>query len=681
VLDAPLHAPAARSRAPLGAGGVRRRSALTIAVVALVLAFGSRSLLFGHLPLVGQYLSLPSPWTLLGHYLGGGTDTGLQRPGPTTPAYALLGLAGVVLLGSMGLVLKLLLAGSVVVGAIGVARLIAPFGRREARIAGAVAYLFLPLAWNDLGRGDVQGIVAYAAMPWILARLVRATGPEPSAAPSAVPRAGAGLLSEGLGLGVVLAVAGSFVPLLVLLALTTSLALAIATAMFDRVAAGLRSLAVGLLASVVALVLGFPWSLTFLQSGARWSVLTGARPAARGVPDLAALSRLALGPVGGGPLGWGLLVAAGFVLLVGRGARFSWGARLSVVALGATALAWAAGEGWLGAGGGAVRVLAAPTAVCIAALVGLGVATIGQDLRRSGFGWRHALAVLFGAAFAVGVLPVVGSSPGGRWGLAETGYDTVLSWVGAPGSPARAGRVLWLGDPRAVPLPGWQIEPGLAGAVSRGGLPDATRLWPSSDPGAARAILADVVSAESGLTIRLGHLLAPAGVRYVIVPSAEAPVLPGVQAARLAPAPQVLLDGLSAQSDLHELPSEGGTVVFENDAWSPRSSRASAVARSGGTPAPLRSAGVAAALLAWAAIALSYARRRRRAARGRRREIHRLRRGAHRTEGSAGAAVVPGPCDPGAPGRGGVADPPGGAPADALAGSAGADRDPAGAST
>ncbi|HUY30704.1 MAG TPA: glycosyltransferase family 2 protein [Acidimicrobiales bacterium] len=677
-MEASLGEPAAaRARELRASDALRRRVALVIAAVVVVLFFGSRSLLVGHLPLVGQYLPLPSPWTLIGHYLGGWTDGGMQGPGPASPAFAMLGVAGVVMLGAMGLTLKVLLVGAVVAGAIGVARLLAPFGSLQARVAGAVAYLFVPLAWNDLGRADVQGVAAYAAMPFVLGRLARATGLEPFAAgarggspePATRARATGGIVPEALGLGVVLAVAGSFVPALVLVAIAAALALLVATALFDRPAAGVRALLVTLGASGVAFALAFPWSLTFFQPGARWSVVSGALPAASATPDLASLLRLTLGPIGGGPLGWALLAASGYVLLVGRGARFAWGARLWVVALGTAALAWAAGEGWLGSGGGAARVLVAPLAVCVAALVGLGFATVGQDLRRSGFGWRHAAAVLFGAACALGVLPVLGSTPGGRFELASTGYDTVLSWVGAPGTAATKERILWLGDPRALPLVGWQVERGLAAGVSNAGLPDARRLLPASDPGAASAILADVRAAQSGLTIRLGHLVAPDGIRYVVVPSAIAPVLPGVQSATRARAPQVLLDALSAQSDLHELPSEGGIVVFENSAWSARSARA--LAGSGGTPALLRSAGVAGALLGWWALALYFARRRR-ATRGRRRELHRVGHGAHRAHAHP-TEVGPAAPPPAAP-------PPAGAP-ERDGDVTGAALDPAGAPT
>jgi GT2 family glycosyltransferase len=593
-----------------------RRETVAVAFMVLVILLGSRSVLAAQLPLVGQYLPLPGPATLLGHYLGGWTDGGLQHPGPATPAFAILGVLGLVLGGAMGIVLKVELVVAVVAGALGIARLLRPLSSTPGRIAAVAAYLFLPLAWNDVARGDLQGLAVYAGMPYVLDRLLRATGLAPFgqvdhvSSPAGGARAGRArrVVRESLGLGAVLAVVGSFAPAAVLLAVACGAALVVATAIFDRARAGARALCVALGGVAVAVVLTFPWSLTFFQPGARWSIVVGATPV--GGPDLSSILRFALGPIGKGPLAWAFLAASAFVLLVGRGERFAWGARIWVVALAVLALAWVASEGWLGAGGGALRVLVAPVAVCVAALVGLGVASVASDLRSSGFGWRHVAAVAFGLAAVAGSLPVLGASLGGRWGVPAAGYDTVLSWLDGTGRGPSPGKVLWLGDPPAVPLPGWQIEPGLVAAISSRGLPDATRNWPSPDPGAARAVMADVVAAQSGLTVDLGAQLAPSGIHYVVVPSALAPVLLGDQAADPAPAPPALLDALTTQRDLHELPTEGGVAVFENLAWSPRRDGSSALA-GGTTPAPLRLAGVVLALLAWVALAARYLRDRR----------------------------------------------------------------------
>ena len=118
--------------------------------------------------------------------------------------------------------------------------------------------------------------------------------------------------------------------------------------------------------------------------------------------------RFAVGPMGAGWLGWGLLLGAGFVLLVAHDVRLDWATRWWVAAIVTVGVAYAGAVGWLGAGGGATLVLLAPAACCLAAAVGLGVAAFEVDLARSRFGWRQNLSA--GAALCL----VGGSVPDAR---------------------------------------------------------------------------------------------------------------------------------------------------------------------------------------------------------------------------------------------------------------------------
>ena len=586
-----------------------RRVVVPLGLAVLVLLVASRSYLVGHLPLVGELLPVPGPTSLLGHFLGGTQDAGMQRPGPASPAFALLGLAGLAFFGATSLLLKVLTLALAITGAWGVSRLVGRIAPGPARAGGAIAYLFLPLAWNDFAAGDVQALVAYAAVPFILGRLFDASHPGD-------PQAGA-----VLGLGVLLAVAGAFAPLVVVVDLVAAAALLLGCAIGGDPRSGLRALRSAVLGAAVAVVLTLPWSLTFFQPGARASVLLGSTPAGPAMARVGALLRFEVGPLGHGPLGYAFLAAALLVVVIGRGDRLAWGTRCWVVAIGGFAFALAGDRGWLGAGGGSLKLLLALPAACIAVCVGLGIAAVTSDLASSGFGWRHAVSALAGVVALAGVLPLVGASGGGRLGLPETGFDTVLSWVGSPptgaasravaGSTASTVRVLWLGDPRALPLGSWQIRPGLAAGLSAGGLPDLTRLWPSPNPGAASALLDSVVTAERGLTVRLGAALAKVGVRYIVVPTAVAPVLAGTQSATAAPPPVSLLTGLASQQDLHQLPSEGGIYVFENTDATPPAASVPALAGAGGTPAWLRITAVVLEIIAWLLVSLFLLGRRR----------------------------------------------------------------------
>jgi hypothetical protein len=121
-----------------------------------------------------------------------------------------------------------------------------------------------------------------------------------------------------------------------------------------------------------------------------------------------------------------------------------------------------------------------------------------------------------------------------------------------------------LGDPTVLPLAGWSIAPGLAAATSMDGLPTGTSLFTSPDTGTSDAILNAVQSALEGETVRLGQLLAPAGISTIVVMNSSAPELTGVQSVPLHPVPRVLLTALGRQSDLALELQTKSVEVFSN---------------------------------------------------------------------------------------------------------------------
>ncbi|MGA8295460.1 MAG: glycosyltransferase family 2 protein [Acidimicrobiales bacterium] len=601
----------------------RPRSVTIGAVVAgAVILIGSRLLIVGHLPLIGTYLPLPGPGKLLADYLGGSSGPGNGPVGPVSPAYAFMGLVGLVLGGAMGAVVKLAMVAAVVAGAFGVARLVRPLGSPLARLAAAVAYLFLPLLADDLGRASLPSLAVYGVMPFIVKRLAGTTGLEPYTEGEARlwsrPSA-----RDVLVLGMLVAIAVAFAPSAILAVAACAAGLSIVCALSGSWRAAGRTVVLTVAGGVVAFALCFPWSLTFFQRGASASVLLGTQQTGTGVADLAALARFDLGPIGHSPLAYGLLVASAFVLFVGGARRFAWGARFwgaGVVSLG---VAWAAGEGFLAPGGGATRTLITPVAVCVAAAIGLGVASLEGEVTTARFGWRHTASAAFVVIGLLGVLPVLGESPGGRWKLPETGYDAVFSGLTNAKGGLPRGRVLWLGAPGAVPGNGWQLRPGFEEMLSLSLLPSATAIYPSANPGTAREIGGAVADAELGRTVELGALLARERIGAIVVPNSFAPQLVIATTQNLAPPPADLVTALQNQQDLRELPSEGGVMLFENVDLAPSGQRlrpllVGAVPK-GSTPAVLRTLGVALAIAIWFAIAVLAWARRRRQARSRRR--------------------------------------------------------------
>jgi GT2 family glycosyltransferase len=549
---------------------------------ALVVVFGTRQLFGSGLPVVGQLLPLPTWSTLMHRFVSGWQPTGVGTTDPTTPATGILGLAGMVLFGSMGLLEKIVVLGCIPVGAMGMARLTRPLGTAWARVTSTVIYLAIPVPYDALATARWDALVMYAACPWILHLLGQASRVDPYGEPAvkgaigkrlagSVPAWRHSLVGWSLALGLLDAFVTSMAPSAALVTLIVAVGLALGNVVSQgwaglRVAGRVVATALG--ATAVAVVLLAPWSIAVLGGPARWQTLAGVPVASSTGAGWGELLRLAVGPIGDAALAWAFLAAAALPLLIGARSRLAWAGRAWSIAVVAWVVAWLAGRGDLGSLAIAPQVLLVPAGVGIALAVGLGVSAFQLDLPGYRFGWRQVAAVTAAAAAVVGMLPVLGGAFGGRWDLVPSGYAEATSWMSASRVNGDF-RVLWLGDPRVLPGNGWELSPGFAYTVSEDGLPDVTGLWPGSSPGKAEAIGNGIRLARDHATVRLGRLLAPYAVRYVVVVDTLAPSIPGLQTPISHPAPSDVVGALAAQVDLRQVISQGGFDVFQDAAALP----------------------------------------------------------------------------------------------------------------
>jgi hypothetical protein len=130
--------------------------------------------------------------------------------------------------------------------------------------------------------------------------------------------------------------------------------------------------------------------------------------------------------------------------------------------------------------------------------------------------------------------------------------------------------VLWLGDPRALPVGAWSVQPGLAYALTSDTMPDTEQVLTPAGPGPASQVGDAVRLAVSGGTVHLGRLLAPAGVRFVVVVEGIAPSAVGNGPPSVSvPPPPGLQQDLLQQDDLQVVPGELGVQVYENGEFVP----------------------------------------------------------------------------------------------------------------
>jgi hypothetical protein len=168
-------------------------------------------------------------------------------------------------------------------------------------------------------------------------------------------------------------------------------------------------------------------------------------------------------------------------------------------------------------------------------------------------------------ALVAATLPFAASFISGRFDLPTTSVAESLSTLSS--SSLGGYRVLWLGDPAALPVAGWSVAPGLAAATTMNGLPGGNTLFSPPNSGTSDVLLTDVETALQGRTVRLGDLLAPAGISTIVVMNASAPELQSVQSVPRHPVPAALEVELARQNDLRLVLSTSSVEVFSNAAY------------------------------------------------------------------------------------------------------------------
>ena len=552
--DADGRAVAAPGSSAVAEGGRYRLSRVLVTILLVVFVVGTRSLFGKGIPQIATLPDTSQGLAAIWHsWWSAWQPGGLGVAAPSSPALALIGLLGSVLFGAVGTLEHVLVLAPLVLGPLGAYRAVRLWGSPRARMIAAVAYAIVPLPYNDLAGGHWDGLVAFAATPWVFSLLWRVS----SLVPLPVSRRGR-TWGRVLGLGLLVAVVASVAPSYLYAVPVMGLGLAAGSALAGGARSSARVLVVSLVAALTAFVLLLPWSATVVWSR---SAVFGVDPGPAGRLGLGQVLRFHTGPFGSGNWEWLILVAAALPLFVGREWRLAWAARLWTVAVVFFGLTWLGSRGWIPAA--PPGVLLAPAAAAVAASAALGVVAFEIDLPGYNFGWRQAAAGVAGVCLALAAIPWIGAAGGGRWDLPGADASSALL---LPGTRSGDYRVLWVGSPDALPLAGRQFEPGFAYATSYDGQPGLSDAWVSGGAGAAPVLAGDLTLVQGQLTTKLGHLLAPAGIRYVVVPNHVGPSGAG---GRPVPVPNSLLAGLSLQTDLTATPADPDYTVYQNAAWVP----------------------------------------------------------------------------------------------------------------
>jgi len=534
-------------------------------VVGILVA--SRTFITSGVPAVGEFLPFPdSPREMISLYASGwdprnGGATAAAPTGWVTLA-VLSALAGF----QMDLALTMSIVGLYLLGAGGAWRLAGVFPTVRAQVAGVVVYVATPLVPGLMATGSWSALVWYATLPWCLHLMRRVAGigtADPSLSTTDLADAVSGVPGrERLRLlavaSVWIAVATAMVPAVVLMWLAVGVVVVVATliARGSMIVAGWFVVAT-VVPAAVAVALNLPWVLTW-----SWTDLTGVASVspARGIVEVLSLSvddrRFVV-------LGLGMYIAVVAGILVCRAWRLTWAVRASALVIVFGGLAIASDRGSFGFALVDQRLLLVPVALGLSIAAAAVVGGFGEDVSRRGFGWRQPVALLAHLGLAIGLIPAVVAVGHGAFDAPANPSAELLRGLMPRDGDLGDYRVLIIGDPRVMPVSGFEVAPGVEAAVAEAGALGFLDRWsPPRTP--TQQLVKEVLSrVADGETLRAGRLLAAAGIRFVVVPEESTAGSPGVVP------PEGVIDSLRRQFDLGETFGAPSLKVFINNSWFP----------------------------------------------------------------------------------------------------------------
>lgn len=561
----------------------------------MLLAFlGSRAFILHGVPAVGEFLRFPNKArTLLGDYWSGWWSHGLGQTTSAPTGIGLIGVAGVFSVGHMGLLHTVAVLAWLPIGYYGAWRLMSIFPSSRARIAGLVAYAAVPLPYSALGAGRWGVLAAYGAMPWVVHLLRKIATIEPALTARAdadVADAFAEFnrrdeLRYVAQLALLSAVVSAFAPTFVIIVAAVGLALALATVLARGLTRAAITLMVGaLIAGGLAVIINLSW-VNSLIGRHGWDAFVGAPAVTSPKLGITRVLQFGVGPNNLGALAIALWLPVLVAPLLARGWRLTWAARGGVLAVGFFALAVASAHDSLPFRLPEIGLLLAPAAVGMAIAAACAAAAFEQDVQGGTFGWRQPLGVLSGIAIVIGVVPAVAATADGHW---STPSNVLLqpSQQFATNPLEGDSRTLFIGDTRIMPMAGWRLggtgATGVAYAVVDDGPLFIDELWAGLASSTERDVGSALQLMTNAATARVGRLLAPYAVRYIVVP-----IVNGLDstADNTLPTPVGLIEGLNTQLDLRRLYTPPNYIAFENMAWIPTQAMLSPVAAAASTQA------------------------------------------------------------------------------------------------
>ena len=531
-----------------------RTAGIVLSVFVVLVILGSRKIIADSTQVVGEMLPFDvgsaSPGSIFSSFLSGWWSSGFGEASANPTALGLVALGSIVTFGSLALLQTLMIIGAIFIGLIGMWRLCGAFANTRVRLVGAVIYAALPLSFDAIGRGRFSALLCIATMPWVFDLLNRYQ----DAITAGLARRTQLVSGAILILGLVFAFTSSIV--------TVSL-IAIALWSIGSILGGaslksfLTTATVGLVIILGAVFINLPWSLHFVSAD-WWLLLAGDHGVTNRRIGLASLARLDMGNMSGGYL----VVAAYFcvvcALIVAKSWRRLWAIRSAVMVTFSMLIILLDDRGLLPFEIPEPSVMLAIVACGLALSVATCLSMFAEANVHRDSDWRRSLGLLVPVSIVLSIVPALLSVTDGRWNQPETSVAQLL--VQLPDNPAEGNyRTLFIGDRDLLPVSTNYVTDEVSYGVADDGPLSFTSIWApqetSMNVSAQRAL--NLLVAND--TIRVGRLVSPLAIRYLVVPLGQDP----------SAVAKELVESLSNQLDLRRTYFARDLVIFENVSWLP----------------------------------------------------------------------------------------------------------------
>ena len=531
-----------------------RTAGTTLLVVTVLILLGSREIITDSSRVVGEMLPFEngsvSTSSILTNFLSGWWSSGFGEASANPTGLGLIALASFLLFGNLALLQTLMIVGSLFIGLIGMWRLCGAFANTRVRLGAAVVYAALPLSYDAISRGRFSVLVCVAAAPWLFDILNRYQDDKDQ---SLVRRTQ--LVS---GLLLILGLVFAFTPSIAILFLVIVCLWVFASFLGGvSVRKLLTTSLVGLTGLLGSVFINLPWSMHFVSSN-WWQLLAGDQGVADRKIGLGSLARLDLGNTRGGFLVLAIYFCVVCALIVADSWRRLWAIRAAVLVVFGLLFVVLDDQGELPFALPEPSVMLTLVACGLALAVATCLSVFAETNMSRTSDWRRSLSLLVPISIALTVAPTLLSVTDGRWNQPETLVPQLLEQL--PDNPKEGNyRTLYIGDRDLLPVATNSVTDEVSYGVADDGAVNFSSYWAPQETAMNLAAKRALTSLVTNDTIRIGRLISPLAIRYLVVPLGDSASTTATN----------LVESLSNQLDLRRIYFARDLAIFENVSWLP----------------------------------------------------------------------------------------------------------------